>query len=329
MSTLCPVCASESEVVLVLSADAIAKQLSVLLDQAVPPEVNIRDYELRRCNRCTLEFANPMIPGEITFYDWITGIDGYYPYYRIEWNHFFSELKKLEAVTSLNSGILVDIGCGSGEFLKLVMTKSRMRAIGIDISEDSVNICRANDIEAYVGLAEDGLPFDNSGVNFFTLWHIVEHIQNPKGLLKSLSSFLAPNGIIFFSVPLSPTSFETTMLDPLNCPPHHMTRWTLQALSTLAAELDLAISIYLPAANNPLIRAILSTRIRAAPLFESKPTRNLILCGWLLRHPAALFKEFSLQSARGRYQGHDLPDVVMVRLTKRQQIRVTATGNVE
>lgn len=316
MKAKCPVCSAETVLLRTTLEHETKNSLFILLGQAPPSQVRISNYELHRCVRCELEFATPMIPGDTAFYDWITAVQGYYPESRPEWEFFFREIESDCNSTGNQERILVDIGCGDGSFLKAARTRLCLRHIGLDLSRKSVEACQSAGVEAYQGRAEDGLPFANEGVSIFTLWHIVEHVDKPKEILGSLKPLLDQTGKIFFSVPLSPTSAEVSAPDPLNLPPHHLTRWTVNSLIALAEELGFTMKLYFPPAQGPVVRSLLSFRLQACPIFQDKKMRHVRLMYLIFTRPIRFANELMKQMRRAKYDGHDLPDVVMVRLTR-------------
>jgi SAM-dependent methyltransferase len=99
---------------------------------------------------------------------------------------------------------LLDVGCGTGGFLKFVSANG-FRAYGFDASKAQVEHARtlfpdvrcASSVKAYLELLDQPvLKFD-----FITLWDVFEHIQNPVPFLQQLAGALQPGGNLFISVP--------------------------------------------------------------------------------------------------------------------------------
>jgi SAM-dependent methyltransferase len=99
---------------------------------------------------------------------------------------------------------LLDVGCGTGGFLKFVSANG-FRAYGFDASSAQAEHARtlfsdvrpANSIQAYLELLDQPiLKFD-----FITLWDVFEHIRNPVPFLQQLAGALQPGGNLFISVP--------------------------------------------------------------------------------------------------------------------------------
>ena len=99
---------------------------------------------------------------------------------------------------------LLDVGCGTGGFLKFVSANG-FRAYGFDASKAQAEYARtlfpevryASSPQAYLALLEQpALKFD-----FITLWDVFEHIRNPVPFLQQLADTLQPGGYLFISVP--------------------------------------------------------------------------------------------------------------------------------
>ena len=307
----CPICNGESEIIADLPARVIRDKLLEFLSRGPPPQNRIEDYKLRSCTRCDLKFFEPMSAGDEDFYDWVTSIETYYPKKRWEWGVC---LELLASDKEQAPGVLVDVGCGSGAFLSEVAATTRWRAIGLDFCQESIDACRRQGLEAFCGKVEDGLAFAKDGVDAFTLWHVVEHVENPLSLLNAIKLKLRPGGRIFFSVPLSPMSSEVSRLDPLNLAPHHLTRWSISALSNLAETLQLPTVIIVPRASNFIVRSMRSLALHAFPPFfqATRAWKATKLLKYVFQHPFNAVKDLILQFRRPTLEGRTLPDLVLV-----------------
>lgn len=97
-------------------------------------------------------------------------------------------------------GAILDYGCGTGEFLEYMATRS-WTALGVEPAENAR--AKANHLviksNGQVKRALDDLPTGNFDV--ITLWHVLEHIAAPDKLLSSLKKRLHKGGFIFVAVP--------------------------------------------------------------------------------------------------------------------------------
>ena len=90
----CPVCGNDGLNMRTLSSEFICNQLECYFGEQ-PPAVGIRAYNILQCRNCSLEYANPMMPGTSAFYDWINRHSYYYPDRRWEYEVVIAEINKV------------------------------------------------------------------------------------------------------------------------------------------------------------------------------------------------------------------------------------------
>ncbi len=94
----------------------------------------------------------------------------------------------------------LEIGCSSGNFLKLI-SKISIDSIGIDPSTSYVNYAAKQNLkvinDTYPCLELENLKFDN-----IFIFHVIEHVANPIELLVNIKRNLKQNGKLFIELPL-------------------------------------------------------------------------------------------------------------------------------
>ena len=95
--------------------------------------------------------------------------------------------------------LLVDVGCGRGDFLV------RMKALGwnvLGIEPDSIasGLARARGIAVFTGRLEEARLADGI-VDQITLNHVLEHTDDPAGLLRECRRVLRPGGRLVIYTP--------------------------------------------------------------------------------------------------------------------------------
>lgn len=89
----------------------------------------------------------------------------------------------------------LDIGCGSGEFLE------ECRHGGYDVEGVELSIRSANEARR-VGIQVHGDLADVQGLlDVVSMWHVLEHMQEPRETLQSVRSLLRPDGVLCIRVP--------------------------------------------------------------------------------------------------------------------------------
>ncbi len=94
---------------------------------------------------------------------------------------------------------ILDAGCGQGEFLSRLNPK-RYNAIGVEINKKAVSLGRKRNLEVYHGAVEN-FKYKNKSLDVVTMWHVLEHLREPKWVLKKVKRWLKPNGILIFALP--------------------------------------------------------------------------------------------------------------------------------
>jgi SAM-dependent methyltransferase len=253
--TDCIVCDAPGAEVRNIRGEKLRAALGDYFGTAVPSDVPIQDYNLATCRSCGLGFAVPMIAGEDEFYSWITRQRGYYPAFRWEWTTVIERIRQMSASGAVS---ILDVGCGSGDFLSMLKGIPGVGAAGIDMTESSVRVGRGRGLNIFCADMEQ-YQLQNPGARFdvVTSFHCIEHVSDPKAFLSGIAALLKPErGVALVSAPLSPMSFETCWFDPLNHPPHHLTRWSLSALKELSRAVGLESSIVTSPAGSSLQRAL-------------------------------------------------------------------------
>ena len=280
------------------------------------PNIELRDYKLLKCQNCDLEFAEPMIEPSSLFYTEITKNKKYYPTYRWEWGETISLLAKENSIEKSLINLL-DVGCGSGTFLELVKTNGEsVKAIGIDSTASSINECKQKGLQAFCCRLDEFKKHDSQKIDVITLWHVLEHVSNPLDLIKIAKSIIDTNGCIYFSVPLSPTSYETLILDPLNLPPHHLTRWSIPSLKKLAEKSNMSIEFIFPKPDSLLERVVRSIVVTTNGAFKEidKKQKLINLIKTSIKNPILPLNAIYSQLSITKYNKEILPDVVLIKL---------------
>jgi 2-polyprenyl-3-methyl-5-hydroxy-6-metoxy-1,4-benzoquinol methylase len=298
-----------------LPRNMLLSKLSEYFNQNAPIEIVDGDYSLWRCSQTGLEFSWPMQPGNSSFYEWISSFPSYYPYHRWEYDIVANRLKKMQS-ESKNYSIL-DVGCGSGTFLGELDFLDPVNIFGIDFNAPAIRECERKGIQAFCGSLNMGLQsgFIKSGqFQVVTSFHCLEHVPNPEEFVRELINVTSDAGSIFLSTPASPMSFEVGWFDVMNHPPHHMTRWNLQAYKQLAENLGMKIK-HTTRSVNVIKKSLQLEELKAfgPNRRKSAAERMLRLCKHL---PDFLESLWKLQK-RAWHDPLRGADVILIELTKK------------
>ena len=163
----------------------------------------------------------------------------YYQEFRWEWG----AIRDYLGATS-GSKKLLEIGCGTGNFLKFITSNTNIDATGIDTHLPSVQAACTGGAQAEcMDLDRFVAAFQESKFDVVCAFHCLEHVESPSALMASAIKALAPGGVVIMSVPYSPTSQDVFGIDPMNLPPHHLTQWNQNSLQQLGAAVGLTTDI--------------------------------------------------------------------------------------
>ncbi len=185
--------------------------------------------ELVECQGCGLEYFIPPLPGDGEFYREASLSPAYYAGSRFEFEVVARRLNQTAEV--------LDIGCGDGGFLRFLQPRVRL-AVGVDTNPEAVAKARKAGLDArQQELAE--FARENEGrFDAACLFHLIEHLPRVQPFMRQAISCLKPGGQLMVAVPNRERLFQAP-LEPLDCPPHHLSRWSRRQLQVLGMLLGL------------------------------------------------------------------------------------------
>jgi len=175
---------------------------------------------LFRCGECSLEFFDPSVAGSGRFYVDVSATDGYYPSVRWEFARVAEKIAEDAEV--------LDVGCGDGDFLKSLPNRKKL---GLDLNPSALEKAKEYDFPVR---AETLAQQDAASADAITLFHVMEHLNDPAEILADLVRVLRPGGLLAIAVPNNDGFIGRMIHAPLNGPPHHVLRWGAGSLRKIA-----------------------------------------------------------------------------------------------
>jgi 2-polyprenyl-3-methyl-5-hydroxy-6-metoxy-1,4-benzoquinol methylase len=166
---------------------------------------------LRRCSQCQLVVTDPR-PEETALADYY--ISDKYISHTGGNNTFIDKIYLMARKITLgwkrrliednsNQNNILDIGCGTGEFLR------EMKTHGWNISgvEPSPTARESAEKNTGTNIHQHLSEVQAKDFSAITLWHVLEHLPDPNHALQTLQSLLGKSGTIFIAVP-NPRSYD-------------------------------------------------------------------------------------------------------------------------
>ncbi len=93
---------------------------------------------------------------------------------------------------------ILDFGCGAGGYLELAQ-RVAYKAFGVEPENAMRNQIRGG-ILCFPSIRDIGVALKNK-IDVITLWHVLEHLEDPADILNQLGKFLCDSGKIIIEVP--------------------------------------------------------------------------------------------------------------------------------
>ena len=97
-------------------------------------------------------------------------------------------------------GPLLDAGCGGGLFLGM-MRERGFRVLGLDVSREAAAIAWRRQQAPSVCAVLESPPFPAGSLAGLTMFHVLEHLYDPRAYLETAHRLLAPDGRLIVQVP--------------------------------------------------------------------------------------------------------------------------------
>ncbi len=157
-------------------------------------------YSVVKCSQCGLVYVNPRpsIEDLSTCY-----LEDYYSEWIKEqrkrrlsiWKKRLKEIKKFK-----KAGNLLDIGSGTGLFLNIAKNDG-WQVQGTEFSKYAREYAKKQfNLDIFKGEL-NGVDFKDNFFDVITMWHVLEHMQDPLMALKAANRVLKRDGLLVIAVP--------------------------------------------------------------------------------------------------------------------------------
>jgi len=118
----------------------------------------------------------------------------------------------LEAFLNNTSGNILDLGCHGGTLTNFVSTCAQnSKVYGLDISEKAIAYAQSKHphIKFAVRDLDKGIPFEKEMFDAVTCLDILEHVFNPRSLVKEIKRVLKTSGSVIVEIPNETLLFKS------------------------------------------------------------------------------------------------------------------------
>jgi SAM-dependent methyltransferase len=176
------------------------------------------DYELRtcrnewtfvQCDACGHVWLNPrpalsalgvIYPPHYYAYDYETRVNAL-----ARWGKSVLDRRKLAAILARAGQAprtYLDVGCGSGRYLRAMASRglARRDIHGLELDQRVVHMLSAEGFAVECARAEEAEIAPGS-IDLVTMFHVLEHVDAPDRLVASVAGWLSPQGMLAIETP--------------------------------------------------------------------------------------------------------------------------------
>jgi len=164
------------------------------------------DLLLAFCRTCGFVFNAAFDPNSLRYSVTYDSTQSYSPHFK----RYLTKLaESLVAKYRLSDKVLIEVGCGKGEFLRLLCKDGRNRGIGFDpsyVGPDNAEQGAVRFIRAFYDSQQTQYTPD-----FVCCRHVIEHVQSPLDMLRAVRQAIGNrmNSYVFFETPALPWILDT------------------------------------------------------------------------------------------------------------------------
>ena len=176
--------------------------------------------------------------------------------------------KKLKLIDSFKTDAkeLLDIGCGTGDFLSIAKN-ANWNVTGIEPNEQARKIANSKTNNSVYNNMQLHQLKENS-FDVITLWHVLEHLPNLEMHVYRLERLLKPNGKIVVAVP-NYKSYDSAYYKSFWAAydvPRHLWHFTKESIKILFSRYDMKVEKILPMKFDAFYVSLLSEKYKTGKI---------------------------------------------------------------
>ncbi|MFL0352867.1 class I SAM-dependent methyltransferase [Xanthomarina sp. GH4-25] len=199
--------------------------------------------------------------------------------------------RKLKLINSFstNEKNLLDVGCGTGDFLQTAQQNNWIVS-GIEPNQNARKISNLKTNNSVFDI-EQLLKFNSQSFDVITLWHVLEHLPNLENQLSTFKRLLKSNGTLIIAVP-NYKSYDALYYKSFWAAfdvPRHLWHFSEDSISKLVSKQNMRVEKTLPMKFDSYYVSLLSEKYKngVSNIF------NAVRVGWLSNFKAKRSGEYS------------------------------------
>jgi SAM-dependent methyltransferase len=100
-------------------------------------------------------------------------------------------------------GAYLDVGCGDGRYLRAVEQRGvpRSHLFGLELSATAADRLAGQGYQVHSLRVEDAACLPEGGIDLVTMFHVLEHVDDPRNTVESIRHWLSPGGVLAIETP--------------------------------------------------------------------------------------------------------------------------------
>jgi 2-polyprenyl-3-methyl-5-hydroxy-6-metoxy-1,4-benzoquinol methylase len=234
--------------------------------------VSKKRFSIQQCSSCDFLFTNPR-PSEskIGYYyesqEYISHHDDAKGFmskvYKTVRDHTIGEKIKLINGLKSNKGNLLDIGCGTGNFVQ-ACKENGWDIMGVEPDQGARQVAAERTGQTILQNIFEA-EISKQKYDIITMWHVLEHVHLLNETISWLKSHLKPGGKIIIAVP-NPNSHDAKKYGEFWAAydvPRHLYHFTEKTMKTVMENHQLKVEAVLPMWFDSFYVSMLSTKYKS------------------------------------------------------------------
>jgi 2-polyprenyl-3-methyl-5-hydroxy-6-metoxy-1,4-benzoquinol methylase len=150
-----------------------------------------------------------------------------------------------------NTNRFLDVGCGAGTLLD-IGKELNWDVFGVEVSKPAAEHLSKRGLNVFHGTLEEA-NFPNNNFDVITCTEVIEHVTNPKELLKEIARIITPKGILWMTTPHS-RGLSGRLLGAnwsAVAPPEHLNLFSVESLKMCLEEVGFKKHLFISSGFNP------------------------------------------------------------------------------